>query len=86
MENMKLDKAKQIIAMVGGFLSSTLMFLGTLNVKYDWFTVESIDAFVVVLGAAVPLAFAFYGIYKNTFLLTKKAKIQEDELKRRGLK
>lgn len=81
-----MDKAKQIVAMVGGFLGALLMFLGTLNIEFQWFTTESIDAFVVMLGAAVPLGFVFYGIWKNQYLVSKKAKRQEDELKRKGLK
>lgn len=83
---MGLDKAKQYVAMVGGFLSAVFLFLGTLNIKFEWFTVDSIDAFVVVLGAGLPMAMALYGVYKNQYLLTKKAKVQEDELKSKGLK
>ncbi len=67
-------------------LSAVLLFLGTLNVKFDWFNQESIDALEVVLMASVPFAIAIYGVYKNSFRLSEKAKKQELELKRRGLK
>lgn len=80
------EKVKQFVGMVGGALASLLMFLGTINIKFDWFTTESVDAFVVVLGAMIPLGFAFYGIWKNTYLVTKKAKREEEELKRKGFK
>lgn len=83
---MSEDKLKQYVALFGGFLSAVLLFLGTINIKFEWFTVDSINAFVVVLMAAVPFVLAGYGVYKNSYLLSKKAKKQEDALKREGLK
>lgn len=80
------DKLKQIIALFGGWLSAILLFLGVVGLSFDWFNQESIDAFVVVLMATVPLVVALYGIYKNTYRLSDKAKRQEEELKRKGLK
>lgn len=80
------DKLKQIIALFGGWLSAILLFLGVVGLSFDWFNQESIDALVVVLMATVPLVVALYGIYKNTYRLSDKAKRQEEELKRKGLK
>lgn len=80
------DKLKQIIALFGGWLSAILLFLGVVGLSFDWFNQESIDAFVVVLMATVPLVVALYGIKKNSYLLSQKAKRQEAELKRKGLK
>lgn len=81
-----MDKAKQVVALVGGFLSAIFLFLQTVGVAFDWYNPESIDAFVALLAAGVPLAFALYGIYKNSYLMSEKARKQEAELKRRGLK
>lgn len=83
---MDADKLKQHIALFGGLLSAVLLFLGTLNVQFDWFNADSIDAFIGVLIAAVPFILLIYAVYKNTYLVTKKAKRQEQELKRKGLK
>ena len=83
---MTTDKLKQYVALFGGWLSAILLFLGTLNVSFDWFNQESIDAFVVVLGASIPFILVLYGIWKNTYLVRKKAKAQENVLKRNGLK
>ena len=80
------DKLKQYIGLLGGLLSAILLFLGTLNIKFDWFNTGSIDAFVAVLIAAIPFALLVYGVYKNTYVLSEKSKKQEQELKRRGLK
>lgn len=80
------DKLKQIIALFGGWLSAILLFLGVVGLSFDWFNQESIDALVVVLMASVPLVVALYGVYKNTYRLSDKAKRQEEELKRKGLK
>ncbi|MEK4535637.1 phage holin [Peribacillus sp. FSL K6-1552] len=50
------------------------------------FNEKTIDAFLNFLLAAVPLAFALYGVYKNQYLLTKKALEQEKTLEKQGLK
>lgn len=80
------DKTKQYIGMFGGVLSAILLFLGTLNIKFEWYTAESISAFMAVIMAAAPLVLALYGVYKNSYLLSKKAKKQEEVLKENGLK
>ena len=80
------DKLKQHIALFGGWLSAVLLFLGTINVQFGWFHTASIDAFVGVLIAAVPFIIVLYGVWKNTYLVRKRAKEQERLLKQRGLK
>jgi protein-S-isoprenylcysteine O-methyltransferase Ste14 len=80
------DKIKQYIGLFGGFLSAVLLFLGTLNVEFEWFTTDSIDAFIAVLIAFIPFALLIYGVYKNSYIMTGKARKQEQELKRKGLK
>lgn len=83
---MTTDKLKQYIGLFGGLLSAILLFLATLNIEFEWFNTESIGAFEGVLIASVPFALLVYGVYKNSYVLTEKAKKQEKELKRRGLK
>lgn len=83
---MTAEKLKQYIALFGGLLSAILLFLGTLNVQFDWFTEDSIGAFTNVLIAAVPFVIVIYGVWKNSYVITKKAKEQEKLLKEKGLK
>lgn len=83
---MTADKLKQYIAMFGGLLSAVLLFLQSLGVTLTWFTDESIDAFVNAALAAVPFILVVYGIWKNTYLVSKQAKEQEKKLKEEGLK
>lgn len=80
------DKLKQYIGLFGGLLSAVLLFLGTLNVAFDWFNPESIGALEGVLIAAVPFILLVYGVYKNSYILSEKAKQQERVLKQRRLK
>lgn len=80
------DKGKQYIALFGGFLGAVLLFLQSIDVHWYWFNENSIDAFTNVLIAAIPFVLVAYGVYKNTYVLTQKAKRQEDELKKKGLK
>lgn len=80
------DKLKQYIGLFGGLLSAILLFLATLNVEFEWFNTDSIGAFEGVFIAAVPFVLLLYGVYKNTYVLSEKAKKQERALKQRGLK
>ncbi|AUO14809.1 phage holin [Priestia megaterium] len=79
---MNKDIAKQIT----GFLTAVFLFLGTINVKFEWFTLDSINALEVVIVAAIPLGYTLYVIYKNHFGFTKKAKEQKEVLKQNDLK
>ena len=80
------DKVKQYIALFGGLLGAVLLFLQSIDVHWKWFNQNSIDAFTNVLIAGIPFLLVAYGVYKNTYVITDKAKRQEDELKRKGLK
>lgn len=83
---MTTDKVKQYIALFGGLLSAILLFLQSLGINLTWFTDDTINAFVEVLVNAVPFVLVVYGVYKNTYIVTKKAKEQEKALEKKGLK
>lgn len=83
---MTTDKLKQYIALFGGLLSAILLFLQSLGINLTWFTDDTINAFVEVLLNAVPFVLVIYGVYKNTYIVTKKAKEQEKVLEKKGLK
>ena len=81
-----MDKIKQYIALFGGLLSAVLLFLRSLNIDYWWFNEETINSFVNLLLALVPFVFVLYGVWKNSYIVTKKAREQEKILKQKGLK
>ena len=83
---MEKDKLKQYIAFIGGALGGILFFLQSLDIEIAHFNNATIDAFTEMLLSFVPFVLVFYGIWKNQYLVTGKAKKQEDELKRKGLK
>ncbi|HWI47194.1 MAG TPA: phage holin [Rummeliibacillus sp.] len=83
---MTADKLKQCIALFGGMLSAILLFLQSIGVTSDWFTEESVNAFNQVLITAVPFVLVVYGVWKNSYIVTTKAKEQEKLLKEKGLK
>lgn len=83
---MTAEKLKQYIALFGGLLSAVLLFLGTLGVQIDWFTEDSIGTLTNVLIAAVPFILVIYGVWKNSYIVTKQACEQEQYLKEKGLK
>lgn len=83
---MDKDKLKQYIAFIGGALGGILLFLQSLDIEFLHFNNDTIDAFVRMLESFVPLILVGYGIWKNQYIVTKKAKEQEIDLKMRGLK
>jgi len=83
---MTADKLKQYVAMIGGVLGALLLFIRAVGHEISWFNEMTIEAFLVLLSALIPLVAIFYGIYKNQYLLTQKAKTQEKVLERNGLK
>ncbi len=83
---MDKDKLKQYIAFIGGALGGILFFLQSFGIEFTHFNNNTIDAFVSMLESFVPLILVGYGIYKNQYIITKKAKEQEVDLKMRGLK
>jgi SPP1 family holin len=81
-----LDKTKQYVAMIGGVLGTLLLFFQSLGFQVEWFNEHTINSFTNFLTALIPFGFALYGVYKNQYLVTKKAKKQEAVLKKQGLK
>lgn len=61
------QKTTDIVKQVVGFLTAISMFLGTIGFAFDWLTVDSINAFGVVLGATIALGYTLYAVYINTF-------------------
>ncbi|ASV67566.1 PTS mannose transporter subunit IID [Cytobacillus kochii] len=72
------DVVKQIV----GFFSAIMLFLGTLNIEFQWLTDASINAFGVVLSAGIFLSVNLYTIYKNHYGFTRKAINQKAWLER----
>jgi Co/Zn/Cd efflux system component len=75
---------KDIFTLLGGFLTALLMFFGTVGIAFDWFTQESINAFVVLVTALCALVINLYALWKNTYL-SKKAQLQKKALQSQGL-
>jgi uncharacterized membrane protein SirB2 len=72
---------KDTIILLGGFLTALLALFSTLNISFEWFTKESIDAFVVVLIAFSTFAVNAYAVWKNTNVKEKlKVKKQKENL------
>lgn len=83
---MTADKLKQYIGLFGGVLGAVLLFLQSIGLTFTHFNDDTINAFVNVLESMIPFALVAYGVYKNTYIVTKRAKKQEIELKEKGLK
>lgn len=83
---MSKDEIKDIVSQVVGFLSAIMLFLGAINIKFEWFTESSISAFGVVLSAGCFLAVTIYTIWRNHYGFTQKAKAQKEYLERNHLK
>jgi integral membrane sensor domain MASE1 len=73
---------KDVFTLLGGFLTSVLMFMGTIGVSFDWLTQASINAFVFMVAAAVALAINLYAVWKNTNV---RERLKENALKKQKL-
>jgi hypothetical protein len=73
---------KDIFTLLGGFLTSVFLFLGTIGVSFEWFTQTSIDAFVFMAAAAGSLVLNLYAVWKNTHVSNrlKKNVLKKQEL------
>lgn len=83
---MSNDKIKQYIAMFGGFLGALYLALNASGISAEWINPEKVDLWLNVLNAGLPFVLVAYGVYKNTYIVTKKAKEQEKTLKENDLK
>ncbi|WP_353419214.1 phage holin (plasmid) [Staphylococcus delphini] len=80
------DKVKQFIALIGGFLGALYLALLASGISAEWINPQAVDAWINVLNTGVPLIMVGYGIWKNTFIVKKSARKQEEYLKQKGLK
>lgn len=80
------DKLKQWIGLLGGALGALLLFLQAIGVSFEHFNNDTINALVNFLTTLVPLILIGYGIWKNQYLISPKAKEQEEVLIKEGLK
>ncbi|KGL44137.1 hypothetical protein [Listeria newyorkensis] len=63
-----MSTKKQWVTQLTGLLMAIYSLLMTLNLHFDWLTVESINAAVTVIVAAVVFGGTLYAVFKNTFL------------------
>ncbi len=82
---MNADKIRQYIGFIGGALGGILLFLQALGIDRAHFNNESINAFTEMLLTFAPSILIGYGVWMNQYILTAKAKQQEQELKRKGM-
>lgn len=76
---------KDLLILLSGFLTALLLFMGTVGIAFDWFNQESINAFVVLVGAAAALVINGIAVWKNTFV-SEKGKLQKRVLEQHNLK
>lgn len=70
-EEVRKDKTKGLISQLSGMLSALLLLLGTLNIEFSWFTEESINAFVLFIGAFAAFGVSAWSTYKNSYAFRK---------------
>ncbi|WP_270995615.1 hypothetical protein [Listeria seeligeri] len=78
------SKKKQWAIQLTGLLTAIYTLLTSLNLHFDWFTTDSINAFVAVFVALAAFAGTLYPAFKNTFLFKngkQQAKLIQESLK-----
>ena len=79
------DKIKGLIHQILGILLAFSAFAGVAGIGMEWLDEDLINSFGVLLYAIAGFGYTAYTIYKNHFS-GKKARIQNEELKKKGLK
>ncbi|MBO1515064.1 phage holin [Metabacillus bambusae] len=77
--------AKDIATLLGGFLTALLMFFGTVGISFEWFTMDSINAFVVLVTAFIALIINGFAIWKNTYVSKRAQQFKKNALKAQGI-
>ena len=67
-------EVKDIVTLVSAFLSALYLALQSIGIAFKWLTPDAIDAWTMALGSLGALVVAIYGVYKNTYVLTKKGR------------
>lgn len=83
---MTQDKIKQYISLFGGILGALYMLLQTYGIQADYINPDKQNAIMAFLNSFIPFFMVAYGIWKNTYIVTKKARKQEKVLQDAGLK
>ena len=83
---MTQDKLKQYIALFGGMLGALYTLLYSYGLSVEWINPDRVNALVVFLNTLVPFGLVSYGVYKNSYIITRKARKQEKVLKDKGVK
>lgn len=78
---MDADKLKQYIGLFGGLALAVFLFLHTIGIQFTWFNPTSIDAFSGELVGAIPFVLIVYGVFKNSYIITEKAKTHVKNIK-----
>lgn len=81
----KNDKVRGLIHQILGVLLAFSAFAGVAGFGLEWLSEELINSFGLLLYAVAGFGYTAYTIYKNHFS-GKKARVQNEELKRKGLK
>ena len=84
-EQVKNDKVKGLIHQILGVLLAFSAFAGVAGLGLDWLNEELINSFGLLLYAVAGFGYTAYTIYKNHFS-SKKARVQNEALKKQGLK
>lgn len=83
---MDTDKIKQWISLIGGVLGALYLALQSTGIDVTWLQPERVSAWLDFFTTLIPFVLVGYGLYKNTYLIKGKAKVQEEYLKEKGLK
>jgi len=78
------SQLKEWLILFGGFLGTLKLFLASVGIHF--YTQEQADSLIALLESMIPLVLVGFAIYKNTYIITDKAKKQDEVLKKEGLK
>lgn len=79
------QKTTDLIKQIGAMLTALAPVIALFGFNPEFLTPESIEHFMILLGAIVTLGFTLYGIYMNTFVQRKAFDIAAEKERQRKL-
>lgn len=83
---MTADKLKQYIGLVGGMLGALYLALKSSGFELAILDPNKLSAWENFATSLIPFIIAIYGVYKNSYVIKKHSKAQEEYLKENNLK
>lgn len=72
------ENVREWLVLLAGFVGALKLALASVGLHF--YTQEQADTFIAAIEALIPLVIVSYAVYKNTYVVTDKAKKEKEIL------